>query len=251
VFLTSVSVRTSQVEVWQRMPQGNVKTVSEFTVNKPFNYLFCLSWYNFSWFSSETETPFNYNELGGTVNQQISWLTSGSPSLSNIHLACSRYILKMPYRRKISTVHKYIKCSEFLSRWGQEFWLLHIVKTGSGAHWAYFPGVKRPQSEADHSSPSSADVKKTWIYASSPPYVFMDKCLVKYRNNFTSTLTYICYVHWSLPSGDALYVSRACEGAEGGSKELGSGWVPVEGGRSEIRPLGLIWGNGMTKHRRK
>jgi hypothetical protein len=27
--------------------------------------------------------------------------------------------------------------------------------------------------EADHSTPTSAEVKKTWIYTSTPPYVFM------------------------------------------------------------------------------
>jgi hypothetical protein len=43
-------------------------------------------------------------------------------------------------------------------------------------HWipgALSPGVKRPDREVDHSPPASAEVKKTWIYTSSPPYVFM------------------------------------------------------------------------------
>jgi hypothetical protein len=35
------------------------------------------------------------------------------------------------------------------------------------------PGVKRPGREAYHSPPTSAEVKKTWIYTSTPPYVFM------------------------------------------------------------------------------
>jgi hypothetical protein len=34
-------------------------------------------------------------------------------------------------------------------------------------------GVKRQGREADHSPPSSAEVKKTWIYTSTPPYVYM------------------------------------------------------------------------------
>jgi hypothetical protein len=38
---------------------------------------------------------------------------------------------------------------------------------------ALSPGVKRPGREADHSPPTSAEVKKMWIYASTPPYVFM------------------------------------------------------------------------------
>jgi hypothetical protein len=34
------------------------------------------------------------------------------------------------------------------------------------------PEVKRPEREED-SSPTSAEVKKTWIYTSGPPYIFM------------------------------------------------------------------------------
>jgi hypothetical protein len=40
------------------------------------------------------------------------------------------------------------------------------------------PGLKRRGREADHSPPTSAEVKKTWIYTSTPPYVFMAWCLV-------------------------------------------------------------------------
>jgi hypothetical protein len=36
-----------------------------------------------------------------------------------------------------------------------------------------FQGVKRPGREADHSHPTSAEVKKMWIYTSTPPYTFM------------------------------------------------------------------------------
>jgi hypothetical protein len=35
------------------------------------------------------------------------------------------------------------------------------------------PTIKQPGREADRSSPTSAEVKKTWIYISSPPYAFM------------------------------------------------------------------------------
>jgi hypothetical protein len=70
---------------------------------------------------------------------------------------------------------------KFKSRWGQEFSLLYVVQTGSEAHPASypivtgstFPGVKRPAREADHSPPTSADVKKTWVYTSTPTYIFM------------------------------------------------------------------------------
>jgi hypothetical protein len=50
-------------------------------------------------------------------------------------------------------------------------------------------GVKRPGREADHSPPSSAEVKKARSYTSTPQYVFMAWCLVKNRDNFTLTFT--------------------------------------------------------------
>jgi hypothetical protein len=56
-----------------------------------------------------------------------------------------------------------------------------VVQTGSGVHptsytmgtGGSFPGVKRPERVADHSPPISAEVKKMWIYTSTPPYAFM------------------------------------------------------------------------------
>jgi hypothetical protein len=38
---------------------------------------------------------------------------------------------------------------------------------------ALSPRVKKPGREADHWPPTSAEVKKTWIYTSTPPYGFM------------------------------------------------------------------------------
>jgi hypothetical protein len=38
---------------------------------------------------------------------------------------------------------------------------------------ALSPRVKRQGRETEHSPPASADVKKMWIYMSTPPYVFM------------------------------------------------------------------------------
>jgi hypothetical protein len=56
-----------------------------------------------------------------------------------------------------------------------------IVQAGSGVHpTSYkmgtrvsFLGVKRQGREADHSPPTSAEVKKIWIYTSTALYVFM------------------------------------------------------------------------------
>jgi hypothetical protein len=42
--------------------------------------------------------------------------------------------------------------------------------TQTSIQWV--PGVKRPGHDADH-SPPSAEVKKTWMYTSTPPYAFM------------------------------------------------------------------------------
>jgi hypothetical protein len=54
--------------------------------------------------------------------------------------------------------------------------------------WVLSTGVKRQGREADHSPPTSAEVKKTWIYKSTLPYIFMAYCLVKHRDNFTFIL---------------------------------------------------------------
>jgi len=43
------------------------------------------------------------------------------------------------------------------------------------------PGVNRPKREAEHSPPSIGDVRNTWSYTSTPPYVFMAWCLIKHR----------------------------------------------------------------------
>jgi hypothetical protein len=63
--------------------------------------------------------------------------------------------------------------------------LHHRVQNGTGAHPASyplgttgsFPGVKRPGREADHSPPSSAEVKNAWGYTSTPPICLHDVVL--------------------------------------------------------------------------
>jgi hypothetical protein len=73
---------------------------------------------------------------------------------------------------------------DFDSRQGQEIFLFSIasrptmgpteppirVQEGSGG---YFPGVKRPGSEANHLPPSSVKVKNEWSYTSTYPDVFI------------------------------------------------------------------------------
>jgi hypothetical protein len=43
----------------------------------------------------------------------------------------------------------------------------------SNGYRGFFPGGKAAGREADHSPPTSAEVKKMWIYTSIPPYAFM------------------------------------------------------------------------------
>jgi len=45
--------------------------------------------------------------------------------------------------------------------------------------------IMRLYYEADHSPPSSPEVKNAWSYISNPPYVFMTWYLVKHRDKFT------------------------------------------------------------------
>jgi hypothetical protein len=42
-----------------------------------------------------------------------------------------------------------------------------------------FQGGKVAEREADHSSPTSAGVKKSWIYTSTPTCVLMTQCLIR------------------------------------------------------------------------
>jgi hypothetical protein len=52
------------------------------------------------------------------------------------------------------------------------------------------PGVKRPGREVDNSPKSSAAIKNSWSYTSTPQYVFMAWCLVKHKGNFSFALPY-------------------------------------------------------------
>jgi hypothetical protein len=56
-----------------------------------------------------------------------------------------------------------------------DFPLSQTVETGSGGpnsllfngNWGYFPGVKRPEGDVDHSPPYTTEVRKEWIYTST------------------------------------------------------------------------------------
>jgi hypothetical protein len=55
---------------------------------------------------------------------------------------------------------------------------------------ALFPGVNRPEREADHSPPSSAELSIRGAILHSP-YAFMVWCLVKDRDKFTFTYNWL------------------------------------------------------------
>jgi hypothetical protein len=58
----------------------------------------------------------------------------------------------------------------------------------------WVPGVRLQEREANHSPLANSEVKKTWVYISTPPYAFMVYCLLKNRDNlffFTKIMIYI------------------------------------------------------------
>jgi hypothetical protein len=81
-----------------------------------------------------------------------------------------------------------------IAGWGGDFSLFTIAVSRLAlrpmqppVQWvpgALSQGVKRPGIEADHSSPPSAEVKNAWSYISTPPYILIEWCLVKHRDNF-------------------------------------------------------------------
>jgi hypothetical protein len=84
------------------------------------------------------------------------------------------------------------------------FYLSRRVQNGSGAHPTSYPmgtsgsfrGVKRPGREADHSPPSSAEVKEcVELYLHSPNTPTWRGAQLKNRENFTFYL----YKIWSVP----------------------------------------------------
>jgi hypothetical protein len=71
------------------------------------------------------------------------------------------------------------------------------VYTGSGVHPASNPMIAEDsEHEADHISPSSAEIKGAWSYTSTPQYVCMAWCLIKHRENFTFYL-YFTTIYFS------------------------------------------------------
>jgi len=84
-----------------------------------------------------------------------------------------------------------------------KFSLHHHIQTSSGAHPVFFPvgtmgsfpGVKRPGREADHSPPSSVEVKgcvELYLYS---PSMLSWRGAQKHRDKFTFTLNFIFHLY--------------------------------------------------------
>jgi hypothetical protein len=70
--------------------------------------------------------------------------------------------------------------------------------------------LKRPGSEADHSPPSSAEVKNAWSYTSTPPIRLHG--LVKHRDNFTFLPLTPTWLIFRIPVSLTFILNRPIEG---------------------------------------
>jgi hypothetical protein len=69
--------------------------------------------------------------------------------------------------------------------------------------------VKLPSSEANHSSPSTAEVKNMWNYKFMPPYIFIARCLIKYVDNFMNRPDSTRPPLWSSGQSSWLQIQRS------------------------------------------
>jgi hypothetical protein len=72
-------------------------------------------------------------------------------------------------------------------------------------------GVKQPQYEADHSPPSSAEVKNAWSYTSTPQYATMAWCSVK-KKKPSDNLTFLTLIYVTLKNIISLSCNFFCKG---------------------------------------
>jgi hypothetical protein len=113
----------------------------------------------------------------------------------NKHVCCIKYARSRGSSVGIATTLRAGR-SGFDSR--QRLWIFLFASVSRPAlgptqppiQWVPGPlslGAKWPGCEADDSPPSSADVRNTWSYTSTPQYVFRAWCLVKHKDDFTFT----------------------------------------------------------------
>jgi hypothetical protein len=77
---------------------------------------------------------------------------------------------------------------------------LHCIWDTATEYVGYFPGVKRPGQEPDHSALFCAKVKNVWSYTYTSPYVVMTWGVIKHRDRFTFTIHYTALNVKSVPS---------------------------------------------------
>jgi len=61
-------------------------------------------------------------------------------------------------------------------------------------------GVKRPGCEADHSPPTSTEIKNAWNYTAIHPYIFMGWCLIKHRTRLHGLVLNKDRANFTLPA---------------------------------------------------
>jgi hypothetical protein len=91
--------------------------------------------------------------------------------------------------------------------------ILHLWPTQPPIQWDLSLGVKRPEREADHSPPSSAEVKNAWSYTSAPQHAFMAWRSVKKSTGTTLPLPYLIMMTKVCQLVSTLYtVMKCCTG---------------------------------------
>jgi hypothetical protein len=108
--------------------------------------------------------PFRSRHTLWSTLPSIQWWRSSSPGVK---------------RRDMTLITHFHTVSKVYKDWSYTSarkWKLTMV-WGTTILWSciggFSPRVKRAGREADHTPPASAEVKKMWIYTSTPPYAFM------------------------------------------------------------------------------
>jgi hypothetical protein len=70
----------------------------------------------------------------------------------------------------------------------RQIFFCHCVQSGSGVHKALYPEDERPEREADHTPPSSAEVKECVELYFIPPRVFMAWCFTFITDQYEDRL---------------------------------------------------------------
>jgi hypothetical protein len=78
-----------------------------------------------------------------------------------------RFLIISRYENITPHIHKFDCCGQYYSTYA----LQYGESTQPPMQWV--PGALSPGREADHSPVANTEVKKMWIYTSTPPYAFM------------------------------------------------------------------------------